>query len=373
MADITLPAGPILAVCGWSGSGKTTLLERALPDLTGSGLRVCVVKHDAHGIRYDARGKDSDRLFDAGADVALGGPGESFVRRRAGDRELSGLLAELLAEYDLVLVEGHKDTPLPKLWLPREGDPPAAPDGVTAVQEILPWDTDRLAALRTFLRTWLPEAWREPPVYGGILLGGESRRMGAPKHLLEIDGQTLYARAEDALRPHVARIVRLGEGTVPEGATPDHLPDPPGLAGPLAGILAALRWAPHATWVFAPADHPGLRPESVGWLLEQRAPGRWAVLPHVGTGPVEPLLALYDARARRPLEALAAGGLRAPSRHADHPCTYSPPVPDEHTASWINVNTPEEWKRWRSEEGGEADGGSTATPATPRSPRTGSP
>lgn len=39
---------PVIAVAAWSGTGKTTLLERLIPVLKERGLRVCVMKHDAH-------------------------------------------------------------------------------------------------------------------------------------------------------------------------------------------------------------------------------------------------------------------------------------------------------------------------------------
>ncbi|HXT51259.1 MAG TPA: molybdopterin-guanine dinucleotide biosynthesis protein MobB, partial [Thermoanaerobaculia bacterium] len=59
----------VVGVAGWSGSGKTTLLERVVPALVADGLSVVVVKHDAHGLALDVAGKDSDRLFRAGAEV----------------------------------------------------------------------------------------------------------------------------------------------------------------------------------------------------------------------------------------------------------------------------------------------------------------
>ncbi len=71
---------PVLAVCGWSGSGKTTLLESLIPLLRERGLQVAVVKNDAHGVEVDRPGKDSDRLFRAGASVVLRSPRESFAR-----------------------------------------------------------------------------------------------------------------------------------------------------------------------------------------------------------------------------------------------------------------------------------------------------
>ena len=74
---------PVLAVCGFSGAGKTTLLESAIPRLIERGLTVAVVKHDAHGFEVDRPGKDSDRLFRAGATITLSGQQEQFERRGA--------------------------------------------------------------------------------------------------------------------------------------------------------------------------------------------------------------------------------------------------------------------------------------------------
>src|SRR5208337_1394768 len=107
----------VLAICGWSGAGKTTLLEAVIPELKRRGLAVAVLKHYAHGLDVDRAGKDSDRLFRAGAEVALHGPDEALRRARpSGADDLPATLSALLAHNDLVLVEGHKGTPLPKVW-----------------------------------------------------------------------------------------------------------------------------------------------------------------------------------------------------------------------------------------------------------------
>ncbi len=116
-----LPA--LFAVCGHSGAGKTTLIEAATRRLRRRGLAVAVVKHDVHGVDVDRRGKDSDRLFRSGADVFLHGPNERLARLHSGG------FAELLRRYDLVLVEGWKRAPLPKVWLLGPGES-GAPRGV---------------------------------------------------------------------------------------------------------------------------------------------------------------------------------------------------------------------------------------------------
>ncbi|MCK5379589.1 MAG: molybdopterin-guanine dinucleotide biosynthesis protein B, partial [Acidobacteria bacterium] len=113
---------PVLAVCGWSGSGKTTALESVIPLLVERGLRVAVVKHDAHGIDVDREGKDSARFFTAGADVHLHAPEEQMWRlRRRPEDSLEQTISSLLGTHDLVLIEGHKETPLPKIWCHSEG------------------------------------------------------------------------------------------------------------------------------------------------------------------------------------------------------------------------------------------------------------
>ena len=117
---ISLSGAPVLAVCGFSGSGKTTLLEAAIPRLVERGLAVAVVKHGAHGYAVDRAGKDSERLFRAGATIVLSGPEQQFERRaEAAALPFAATLARLGCDHDLVLVEGHKDTALPKFWLAK--------------------------------------------------------------------------------------------------------------------------------------------------------------------------------------------------------------------------------------------------------------
>jgi molybdopterin-guanine dinucleotide biosynthesis protein MobB len=151
------PGHAVLSVSGYSGSGKTTLLESAIPCLIARGLSVAVVKHDAHGFVADCEGKDSDRLFKAGATVVLRGPSEEFQRRHAESMgSLEASVKELETNHDLVLLEGHKDSPFPKVWLENAQMLPP-PDFVKDIRAILPWDGDRVEALLAFIDTWHPK------------------------------------------------------------------------------------------------------------------------------------------------------------------------------------------------------------------------
>jgi molybdopterin-guanine dinucleotide biosynthesis protein A len=172
--------------------------------------------------------------------------------------------------------------------------------------------------------------------------------MGTPKQLLTLGGRSFLARVVAALVPAVEEVVLVGDGELPADVPPlTRLADAPGLSGPLAGILAALAWRPHAAWIVAACDLPLATPEAIAWLCAERRPGAIAVLPRRGAdpgGPVEPLLALYEPAARPRLQALAAGRGPAASlqRLAAAPDVRTPTPPATLAAAWSNVNTPED-------------------------------
>jgi molybdopterin-guanine dinucleotide biosynthesis protein MobB len=342
---------PVLAVCGFSGAGKTTLLESAIPRLIERGLALAVVKHDAHGFDVDRPGKDSDRLFRAGVTIALSGQQEQFERRgAAATLSLEATLARLGSDHDLLLVEGHKDTPLPKFWL-EKAERGEAPENVTNVVSTLAWNSDRLAAFLEYIDAWLPMAWKARPLYGGLLIGGNSSRMGSPKQHLQVSGRPLAGIAAEALSAVLGahRTVVLGSGGLPEAlAALARLPDAPGFAGLGAGLIAAHRWAPEAAWIVAACDHPWLRAEHIEWLTAQRQPVRRAVIPKQCDGHPCPTLALYEPQALEALERQARADTEQfvrPRALLELPRTLVLEPPAELADGWTNVNTPEELRR----------------------------
>jgi len=113
---------PVFGFAGYSGSGKTTLIEQLVPRLVGEGLRVSLIKHAHHDFEIDYPGKDTYRHRQAGCQEVV----ISSDRRWALIAELRGApqlgLDEILARLspcDLVLVEGFKFDPIPKLEIHR--------------------------------------------------------------------------------------------------------------------------------------------------------------------------------------------------------------------------------------------------------------
>ena len=341
---------PIFGICGYSDSGKTTLIEQLIPRLSAKGLKVAVVKHDAHGIVVDKPGKDSDRFFRSGADVFLQGPQEEFFRFHTSDHsKLPYELKSLTRQYDMVLVEGRKNTPLAKVWLlsDNESKPPSGIDGII---DILPRDTDRVDTVMSMLDDWLPGQWLKTPVFGCVLIGGRNTRMGTPKHLIVENGKTWLEKTICILKNVTQKVVIAGAGDVPDEINGIiRLPDVPDIQGPMSGILSAMRWAPYSSWLMTACDQPYLSPEALRWLLSTRRPGVWATLPASSeNGNIEPLLAHYDFRSHILFEQLAAQGDYTLVRISDDSKVIKVSPPCKLAAAWTNINTKAELKLYKS-------------------------
>ena len=126
------PAPPkAVAFVGLSNSGKTELICRLLPALAARGLKVAVLKHSHHlGLDAEEHGKDTWRYRQAGAStVALAAPGFLQVTYSfSGEPPLELALATLGGAADLILVEGYKTGPLPKVAVLGAGAGGKAPD-----------------------------------------------------------------------------------------------------------------------------------------------------------------------------------------------------------------------------------------------------
>jgi molybdopterin-guanine dinucleotide biosynthesis protein A len=83
--------------------------------------------------------------------------------------------------------------------------------------------------------------------------------------------------------------------------------------------------------------------EALQWILSQRAPGRWAILPKLSvTGPAEPLLAMYEPQARAALEGLGRRSVFAPRRLLPMIPVATPCPPHHLHTAWRNINTLQE-------------------------------
>ena len=163
---------PVLGFAAFSGTGKTTLLEKLIPQLAEQGIRVSMVKHAHHEFDIDKPGKDSYRLRKAGAQQMLiaSSRRQALMTENATPQEprLDELITRLDLEHiDLVLVEGFKQVPFPKIELHRKAlgktllypdDPDiiaVASDHLTDCGDLPALDINDTAAIAAFIVTWL--------------------------------------------------------------------------------------------------------------------------------------------------------------------------------------------------------------------------
>lgn len=115
----------VIGLAGWSGAGKTTLVVRLIPALITRGVSVSTVKHAHHEFDVDQPGKDSYEHRQAGAAQVLVSSANRWAlmteHRGAPEPPLRELLAKLEA-VDLVLVEGFKRDPVPKIEIFRQAN-----------------------------------------------------------------------------------------------------------------------------------------------------------------------------------------------------------------------------------------------------------
>jgi len=240
-----------------------------------------------------------------------------------------------LLENDVVLLEGPADSDRPTvLLLDAEGRwdrasmapvaAPQAPSGAVATVGAGPsitglpvphYQPDDVAGLAASIRSHLLSLAGRTPLYGLILAGGASRRMGRHKWALEYHGVPHALYLSRLLAPHCQQVflsLNAEQQREPVLAGHPHLVDRFLEMGPLGGILTAMTAYPDASWLVLACDLPFVEERTIERLLSQRAPLRFATSyrnPHDGLP--EPLFTLYEAKARlRLFQLLALGHAR---------------------------------------------------------------
>ena len=160
---------------------------------------------------------------------------------------------------------------------------------------------------------------RTKEVVGIVLAGGQARRMGGgDKCLLEIGGETLLSRAIDRLSPQVSELVINANGDETRFASFD----PPvvkdtieGFVGPLAGVLAGMRWAqahaPDVPYIItAASDTPFFPRDLAQRLLFGAGNDRLSIVLAASNGRVHPVFGLWSVALADDLEKALNSGLR---------------------------------------------------------------
>jgi molybdopterin-guanine dinucleotide biosynthesis adapter protein len=137
----------VFGFAGYSGAGKTTLIEQLIPRFVGRGLTVSLIKHTHHNFDLDRSGKDSFRHREAGATEVMLVCDQRWVLMHELRGRLEPSFDEQMANLspcDLLLVEGFKDSPIPKIevYRPENGKPFIWPENPSVVAVAMPKAAD---------------------------------------------------------------------------------------------------------------------------------------------------------------------------------------------------------------------------------------
>jgi molybdopterin-guanine dinucleotide biosynthesis protein A len=199
------------------------------------------------------------------------------------------------------------------------------------------------------------------PVTGVLLAGGQSRRMGGgDKGLLQLDGKSMLQHVIERLAPQVSALVLNANGDARRFAGLD-LPvvaDPiAGYAGPLAGVLAGMRWslahAPeHPFIVTAAGDAPLLPRTLVARLLAAVEGDGGRIALARSNGALHPVIGLWPVALAADLAEQLQGGLRKVLAWTDRHGTVGVDFANERIGGreidpFFNANTPQEFSELR--------------------------
>lgn len=137
---------PVVSVVGKSNSGKTTFIIKLIAELKARGLKVAILKHNVHGFEIDHPGKDTYRHAEAGADtVAIASKHKlAIIQSLEEERPVEDIVTQIAPGHDLVLTEGYKRGPYPKIEVSRRGH---SDELISSKQELIALVTDNTFAI----------------------------------------------------------------------------------------------------------------------------------------------------------------------------------------------------------------------------------
>lgn len=300
----------LFGFAGFSGSGKTTLIEKLISGL--SGYHIGYIKHDAHRFSIDHEGKDTYRQYHAGAKVVFINDPDHYALQVKG--QSFSLEKEFFKDCDMVLVEGHKYSDHPKLlFLDPEGVAekefhegkitkviatisPGTP--VKRIEGLPAFHRDDIQGLTTFINDKIKASTKSKELYGLVLAGGKSSRMGQDKALIDYHGVPHAKHLLETLeRLNVKSYLSCREDQVSRSGLSglsvitDRFLD----FGPLGGILSAMAHYPDKAWLVIACDLPFVSVEKVAELISARDPLKQATaFFNIERKQFEPLFAIYE-------------------------------------------------------------------------------
>jgi len=181
-------------------------------------------------------------------------------------------------------------------------------------------------------------------VWGLVLAGGKSRRMGSDKALLVIDGETQLSRAVRLLEAHLDRVVvstRADQAGDAERSKFEQIVDRYEDMGPVAGILSAMDSNNEVSWLVLACDLPNIDDATIAYLLEQSSTDHpVTAYKSVHDDLPEPLCAIYRPDSRALISGFVNQGIICPRKMLINSDTKLLAQPSP--GALHNINSPED-------------------------------
>jgi molybdopterin-guanine dinucleotide biosynthesis protein MobB len=311
-----------MSFCGFSDSGKTTLISRLTRDLS-SKFDIGFLKHDAHNFEMDKSGKDTYEISISGAKSILINDKKHYAH--INKKQLEQIdIATNMQDMDILFVEDHIESPLPKLVFISKSESPDKiitlinDNKITDIEGIISDDSndpfngkypffniDKSDQISSFILNYFNS--KIPVKINGLVLsGGKSIRMNEDKGALTYhNGENQVERTKKLLDNYCDEVYVSCRA---DQTSSDHLKghnlliDAFPSVGPTTGIISAQYENQSIAWLVVACDLPYLTEETIANLIAKRNPFKLATAYHnKDKNWPEPLCTIYEPKSYQKL------------------------------------------------------------------------
>ncbi len=352
-----------ISICGHSNSGKTTLIVKLI-EMFSKRLTVGYIKHDAHQFSMDRENKDTFLAMQAGASqIAISSPHKTALLTK--NQEHDFFFKHNYIDCDAVIIEGYKARLCSKILMWSGSDEDQAllkryqsdsqhnllaivgtDETGPAVENIPYFQRDNTKGIYHFINQFWEEKISKIPLYGLVLTGGKSTRMGTDKGALNYHGKSQIAYLYELLSKVTDQTFVSCRA---DQTTSEHIKNYRTIEdrfldfGPTGGILSAFHKYPYASWMVVACDMPFINLETITDLVNNRNPYRLATCFYNGEKKwPEPLCAIYEPKAMLKLGHYLSIGKPCPRKVLMNSRIQCLDLNNQNALN--NINTPSEFK-----------------------------
>ena len=187
----------------------------------------------------------------------------------------------------------------------------------------------------------------EAPIFGLILAGGESRRMGENKAELIYHDRPQWAYSAQLIAPYCRKVyfsVR-NEGQIPDLSPDEIILDHPQGDGPVQGVLAAMQAHPDAAWLILGVNMPGVDRALINRIFRMRDASKMATCISRG-GKIEALLSILEPTCNQQLNEYVKKGKNSLRQFLHDQDINLVTIDDAAAYKLDTIDTPEERERF---------------------------